>query len=114
MTAFDVKCHSTHVNTLLLTRSSLRSDLENYDSFQYVPYNLAQVLGEKCTNKKLLKNAFLHNIAIIPVHNIDADTMYSDIIPKSRKIGSIKGFEPTFLSDARGKCLLITTKSMKP
>ena len=60
------------------------------------------------------QNAFLHNLAIIPVHNIDADTMYREIIPKSRKIGSIKGFEPTFLSDTRGKWLLVTTKSMKP
>ena len=39
--------------------------------------------------------------------------MYSEIIPKCRKIGSIKGFEPTFLSDTRGKWLLVTTKSMK-
>ena len=39
--------------------------------------------------------------------------MYSEIIPMSRKIGSIKGFEPTFLSDTRGKWLLVTTKSMK-
>ena len=32
----------------------------------------------------------------------------------SRKIGSIKGFEPTFLSDTRGKWLVVTTKSKKP
>ena len=32
----------------------------------------------------------------------------------SRKIGSIKGLEPKFLSDTRGKWILVTTKSMKP
>ena len=40
--------------------------------------------------------------------------MYSEIIPMSQKIGSIKGFEPIFISDTRGTWLLLTTKSMKP
>ena len=31
-----------------------------------------------------------------------------------RKIGLIKGFEPTFLSDTRRKWILVTTKLMKP
>ena len=39
--------------------------------------------------------------------------MYSEIIQISRKIGSIKGFEPIFLSDTTGKLLLVTIKSIK-
>ena len=86
----------------------------NYDIIQFVPYGLAQVAGEQVYKQQIVKqNTFLHNLAIIPVHNIDSDIMYSEIIPESRKIGLIKGFEPTFLSDTRGKWLLVTTKSMK-
>ena len=111
-TAFEVKCHPEHVKILktLVTRSSLN----NYDIIQFVPYGLAQVAGEQVYKQQISKqNAFLHNLAIIRVHNIDSDIMYSEIIPKSRKIGSIKGFEPKFLSHTRGKWLLVTTKSMK-
>ena len=75
---------------------------------------MAQVAGEQVYKQQIVKqNALLYTLAIIPVHNIDSDTMYSEIIPMSRKIESIKGFEPTFLSDTRGKWLLFTTKSMK-
>ena len=76
---------------------------------------MAQVAVEQVYKQQIVnKNSFLHNLAIIPVHNIDVDTMYREIIPISRKIESIKGFEPTILSDTRGKWILVTTKSMKP
>ena len=39
--------------------------------------------------------------------------MCSEIIPMSRKIVPIKGFDPTSLLDTSGKWLLVTTKSMK-
>ena len=116
-TAFEVKCHSDHAKILkiILTRSSLNTDQKNYDNIQFVSYGLAQVAGEQVYKQQIVKqNAFLHNLAIIPVHNIDSDIMYSEIIPLSRNIGSIKGFEPIFLSDTRGTWLLVTTKSMKP
>ena len=116
MTVFEVKCHLEHSKILktLLIRSSLNTDQNNYDNIQLVPYGLAQVAGEQVYKQQIVKqSAFLHNLAIIPVHNIDSDIMYSEIIPKSRKIDSIKGFKPTFLSDTRGKWLLVTTKSMK-
>ena len=115
-TAFEVKCHPDQAKILktLLIRSSLNTDTNNYDNIQFVPYGLAQVAGEQVYKQQIVKqNVFLHNLAIIPVHNIDADIMYGEIIPKSRKIGSIKGFEPTFLTDTRGKWLLVTTKAMK-
>ena len=103
-TAFEVKCHPDYAKILktVLTRSFLNTDQNNYDNIQFVPYGLAQVAGEQVYKQQIVKqNAFLHNLAIIPVHNIDSDIMYSKIIPLSRKIGSIKGFEPTFLSDTR-------------
>ena len=108
--AFEDKCHPDHAKKLktLLTRSSLNTDQKNYDNIPFVPYGLAQVAGEQVYKQKIVKqNVFQHNLAIIPVHNIDSDTMYSEIIPMSRKIGPIKGFEPTFLSDARGKWLRV-------
>ena len=80
----------------------INTDKNNYDNIKFVSYELAQVAGEQVYKQQIVKqNAFLHNLAIIPVHNIDSDIMYSKIIPLSRKIGSIKGFEPTFLSDTR-------------
>ena len=50
----------------------------------------------------MFKNVFLHNF-ITTIHYIDSNTLYSEIIHKTRNIGSIKGFEPTFLPETKGK-----------
>ena len=45
---------------------------------------MTQIAGEQVYKQQIVKkNAFLHNLAIIPVYNIDSDTMYSEIIPMS-------------------------------
>ena len=47
---------------------------------------MTQIAGEQVYKQQIVKkNAFLHNLAIIPVYNIDSDTMYSEIIPMSIK-----------------------------
>ena len=75
----------------LFTWSSLNTDQNNYDDIQFVQYGLAQVAGERVYKQQIVnQNTFLHNLAIIPVHNIDSDTMDSDIIPMSRKMGQSK------------------------
>ena len=99
----------------LLTKSSQGFDLENYDSIQFVTYGLSQLAGKQVfTQQSVKQNAFLHSLVIIPVHSIDVDTIYSEIISISRKMGSIKGFEQTSKSNTRDKWFLITLKSMKP
>ena len=48
-TVFEVNFHPEHLKILkiLLTRSSLNTDQNNYDNIQFVPYGLAQVAGEQ-------------------------------------------------------------------
>ena len=106
MIVFKVKCHPEHAHILtnLLIQSSHKLDQEDYNELQFVPYGLAQVAGEQVYKQQFVnQNAFLQNLVIIPVNNINSDTIYSEIIPVSRKIRSIKGFELTLLSDTKGK-----------
>ena len=86
--ALEVKCHSEDAHTLknILTRSSLKSELDNYDNIKFVPYGLAQVVNEQVYEQKIVKQiAFLNNLVTILVHNIDSDTMFIDIILILRK-----------------------------
>ena len=98
-TAFEVKYNPDHASILknILTRSSLNTDQNNYDNIQFVPYGLAQVVAEQVYKQKNVKqNAFLHNLAIIPIHNTDSDIMYSEIIPMSKKLVQSKDSNQPF------------------
>ena len=54
---FEVNFYLTRANILntLLTRSSLRSDPENYDSIRFLPYGLAQLLNEEVYTQQSVK-----------------------------------------------------------
>ena len=80
---FEVKCHPDNAAILkrLLCRASVSNDkLPNNNNIHFVAYGIPQYTSSEIYRKQILKqNNFLHNIAVIPIVNIDPDIRYNDL-----------------------------------
>ena len=86
----------------------------NNKNTHFVPYGIPQYSSSELFRSQIIKqNPFLHNIAIIPLMNIDYDNMYSQILPQISNNPSIKSIEETHTIRSNGKWFLITTKKLK-
>ena len=94
---FEVKCHPDNATILkrLLCRVSVSNAMPpNNDNIHFVAYGLPQYTSSELYRTQILKqNDFLHNIAVIPIVNIDPDIMYNDLHCTLLSSTSIKGIE---------------------
>ena len=115
--AFEVNVYpdKTRILKRLLCRASASDDMPpNDDNIHLVAYSLTQYTTSELYRTQILKqNNFLHNIAAIPIVNIDPDTMYNEVNHKLVSSTSIKGIEKTHPTHSRGKLLIVTTEKIK-
>ena len=115
--AYEVKCHPDHGALLkvLLTWSSVLDKTPLSDStIHFIPYWLINVSDSNTVKHQIIEqNQFNHNTTIIPIHNIDENTMYSGLKEKLENLPSVTNIEQTYLSSTLVKWLVITTKKQK-
>ena len=115
--AFEVKYHPDNATILkfLLWRASTSDDMHpNNDNNHFVAYSLPQYTTSELYNTQIQKqNNFLHNIAVIPVVNVDSETMYNELYHTIVLSTLIKGTIKSHLTHSKGKWLNVTTKKMK-
>ena len=114
---YEVKCHPDHSALLkvLLTRGSVLDKNPPSDStIHFIPYGLINVSDSNTVKHQIIqKNQFIHHTTIIPIHNIDEDTMYSGLKDKIENLPSVTNIEKVYLSSTSEKWLVITTKKQK-
>ena len=85
-TAFEVKCYPDDASILkrLFCRLSTSDDKSpSNNHIHFVVYGLPQYTSSELYRSQIIKqNTFLHNIAVIPIVNIDSDTMYDGLYQK--------------------------------
>ena len=111
-TAFEVKCHPDDAVILkrLFCRLSASDDkVPSNNHIHFVAYGLPQYYCSQI----IKQNTFLHNIAVIPIVNIESDTIYNGLYQKLLSQPSITGIEETHLTHTSGKWLIVTTKKTK-
>ena len=103
--AFEVKCHLDNASIMkrLLCRPCASDDTPpNNDNIHFVAYDLPQYTSSELYRTQILKqNNFLHNIAVIPIVNIDPDVMYNELHYKLLTSPSITGIEETYLTHSK-------------
>ena len=116
-TAFEVKCHPDDAVILkrLFCRLSASDDkVPSNNHIHFVAYGLPQYTSSDLYRSQIIKqNTFLHNIAVIPIVNIESDVMYAGLYQKLLSQPSITGIEETHLTHTNGKWLIVTTKKTK-
>ena len=115
--AYEVKYHPDKSALLkeLLVRASVLDNTPPFDSIiHFIPYGLINVSDSNTVKHQIIqRNQFIHNTSIIPIHNVDVDTMYSDLKDKLENLPSVTNIKKTYLSSKSEKCLVITTKKQK-
>ena len=80
---YEVKYHPDYSDLLivLLTRASVLDKTPPSDStIHFIPYGLINASDSNTAKHQIIQqNQFIHNTPIIPIHNIDEDTMYSGL-----------------------------------
>ena len=113
---FEVKCNPDNVTILkrLPCRASASDGKPpNNDNIHFVAYVLPRYAFSEIYRTQILKqNNFLHNIAVIPIVNIDPDVVYNELHYTLLISPSITGIEKTLLTYSKGKWLIVTTKKM--
>ena len=103
--AYEVKCHPDHSALLrvLLTRTSVLDKTPPSDStIHFIPYGIINVSDSNTVKHQIIQqNQFIHNTTIIPIHNIDENTMYSGLKDKLENLPSVTNIERTYLSYVR-------------
>ena len=96
-TSFEVKYYpdNTAILKRLLYRATARDTmLLNNNTIHFVVYGLPQNTSSNLYRSQIIRqNTFLYNINVVPIVNIDPDTMYNEIYPKISTLNLIKGLE---------------------
>ena len=78
--------------------------LLNNNTIHFVAYGLPQNTSSNLYRSQIIRqNTFLHNINVIPIVDIDPDTMYNEIYPKISTLNLIKGLEEKKFTHSSGK-----------
>ena len=84
------------------------------DHIHFVPYGLIQYSSPECYRRQIIiDNMFLHKLVIIIIYNIDAEIMYSKILPSLEDDIRFKDVERTHTTELDGKRITIATKASK-
>ena len=90
---YEVKYHADHSALLqvLLTRASiLDNTLPSDSTTHFIPYGLINVSDSNTVQHQIIQNhQTIYNTTIIPIHNIDEDTMYSSLQEKLDNFQSV-------------------------
>ena len=92
--AYEIKCHPNHSALLkvLLTRASILD--KNPQTIHFILYGLINVSDSNTVKHQIIQqNQFIHNTTIMPIHNIDEDTMYSGFKENLENIPSVTNIE---------------------
>ena len=100
--AYEVKYQPNRSALLkvLLVQASVLDNTPPFDSIiHFTPYGLINGTDSNTVKHQIIqRNQFIHNTSIIPIHNIDEDTMYSDLKDNLENLPSVTNIEKTYLS----------------
>ena len=95
--ACEIKCRPNHSALLkvLLTRVFVLVKTPPSDStIHFILYGLINVSDSNTVKHQIIQqNQFIHNITIIPIHNIDEETIYSGLKEKLEILLSVTNIE---------------------
>ena len=114
---FEVKCHPEDTALLkhILCKATANDNmLPRNDNIHFVAYGLPHYTSSELYRSQTIKhNSFLHNLAVIPIVNIDSDAMYQELYPTLLAKETIRGIEEIYLTHSSEKWLIIATKNLK-